>query len=159
MPPIAYPLPPCLLPCVLPVIRRHSECKEKRYLQSNQDQHPSPLQSSIAGLRTHQLMYYNALVQVHDYISETHQTTQHHQLRRLTFSSQRKSELPQVGFEPVTVLSRPVLCPLSYRGSSVVVGPIRQYKAREVSLYHLITRGNSNLASTCVEIPLNWDCS
>ena len=31
----------------------------------------------------------------------------------------------------------------------MVVGQIRQYKARQVSLYPLINRGNSNLASTC----------
>ena len=31
----------------------------------------------------------------------------------------------------------------------MVVGRIRQYKARQVSLYHLINRGNSNLACTC----------
>ena len=38
---------------------------------------------------------------VHDYVLEMHQQ---HQLRWLTFSSfQRKSELPQVGFEPMSL--------------------------------------------------------
>ena len=40
---------------------------------------------------------------------------------------------------PHHCFSRPVLCPLSYRGSPVVVGQIRQYKTRQVSL---TTRGN-----------------
>ena len=49
--------------------------------------------------------------------------THHHHLRRLTFSPfQRKSELPQVGFEPTSLFLWTSALPLSYRGSSVVVG-------------------------------------
>ena len=80
--------------------------------------------------------------------------TQHDQLRRLTFSSfQRKSELDS---NPRHCFSGPVLYPLSYRGSSVVVGRIRQYKARQVSLYPLINRGN--MYSICTGIHHTYVC-
>ena len=59
----------------------------------------------------------------------------------------RESELPQVGFKPTSLYSLDQCSVHCCCGGSVVVGQIRQYKARqEVSISnHLINRETSNL--------------
>ena len=62
----------------------------------------------------------------------------------LSLLFKEKVSCPRWNSNPHNCFSRPVLCPLSYRGSSVVVGRIRQYEARQVRISnHLMNRGNS----------------
>ena len=73
--------------------------------------------------------------------NEQSKATQHHHLRWLSFKE--NVSCPRWDSNPHHCLSA---LSTNYRGSSVVVGCIRQHRARPVSLYPLINRGNSNSA-------------
>ena len=99
---------------------------------------------------------------VHDYIPETRQTSQGNTTpptEMAHFSFQGKVSCLRWDSNPRHCFSRPVLLPLSYQGSSLVVDQIRQYKARQVSLYALINRGNCGMFVLVPKIHTLYMCT
>ena len=92
---------------------------------------------------------YSTCAWLHQRLIKQGKATQQHWDGSLSLLFKEKVSCPKWDLKPRHSFSRPVLCPLSYWGSSVAVGRIRHYKARQVSPHPQVNRRNSNLACTC----------